>query len=153
MYLMWITSIPLLVIKTNHKPSDIILITYPLLLDSEEDLTCRGRNVLGQTLWCEYKASGLKGSYLSASKSLKKHYVKYNYETVLLAQCRGWKFLAVAKSIKFCLTWILLVCEVMRKVNIWCFRNNSHIEVMYLIKFADTMWHSNSTDYSGFQFC
>lgn len=117
-YLMWITSISLLVIKTNCKPSDITLITRPMLHDSEKDTTWSGGVALGQTFWCEYKASGPKGSHLSPSKSLKKkHYIKYNYKTVLLAQCSGRKFLAVAKSIKFCLTWIFVLCEVMRKME------------------------------------
>lgn len=93
MCLMWITSIPLLVIKTSHKPSDIILRTRPLLHDSEKD-TVWWEGALGQIFWCEYKASGLKGSHSSSSKSLlkKKHYVKYNYKTVLLAQCSGENF-------------------------------------------------------------
>lgn len=68
MCLMWITRIPLLVIKTNRKPSDIILRTRPLLHDSEKD-TVRWEGALGQTFWCEYKASGLKGSHSSLSKS------------------------------------------------------------------------------------
>lgn len=47
----------------------------------------------------------------------KRHYVKYNHKTVLLAQGSGRKFLTVAKSIKFCFTWIFVLCEVMRKME------------------------------------
>lgn len=53
----------------------------------------------------------------------------------------------------FCLTWILLVCEVMRKMEHLVFFWITHRqEVMDLAMFVDTAWHSNSTDCTGFKF-
>lgn len=155
MCLMWITSIPLLVIKTRHKPSDIVLRTRPLLRDSEKD-TVWWVGALGQTFWCEYKASGLKGSHSSSSKSLKKkkHYVKYNYKTVLLAQCSGEHFQQLQKALSFFAlpesSWCVKSWEKME--HLVFFRITHRQEVMDLAKFVDTVWHSNSTDCTGFKF-
>lgn len=92
--------------------------------------------------------------HLSPNPFKKKHYVKYNYKTVLLAQCRGQNFQQLQKALSFfCLTWILLVCEVMRKMeHLVFFRITHRQEVMDLAMFVDTAWHSNSTDCTGFKF-
>lgn len=77
--------------------------------------SCFGVNLLMwvQSIWSQRK------SFISLQipEKKKRHYVKYNHKTVLLAQGSGRKFLTVAKSIKFCFTWIFVLCEVMRKME------------------------------------
>lgn len=117
MYLMWITSIPPLIIKTSCKPSDVTLITHPLPHSSEKHTAWWW--VHGVSLWMWAKAFDLKGSHFSAkSTSERKRYVKCNHKTLLLAQDRMEKNTpSVAKCIKVVLRENLMVCELMRKIK------------------------------------
>lgn len=116
MYLMWITSIPLLIIKTSCKTSDITL-PIPCLIALRNTQLDGGFIGVSLLMWA--KAFDLKGSHFSVkSTSERKHYVKCNYKTLLLAQDRVEKNSpSVAKCIKFVLRENLMVCELMRKIK------------------------------------